>query len=60
MKHITSQEQIKPKTLVAKSKKKDQSIVHLMKRNVERMNKKGSTLPQDNNNNNNNFISPQG
>jgi len=42
MKHIASQKHIKSKTFIAKSKKKDQSIVDLMKRNDEGMNPKGS------------------
>ena len=46
-KHIASQKHIKSKEVIAKSKKKDQSIVDLMKRNDEQMNPKGSTLPKD-------------
>lgn len=37
MKHIASQKRIKSKTVITKSKKKDQIIVDLMKRNGERM-----------------------
>ena len=45
--HIASQKHIKSKEVIAKSKKKDQSIVDLMKRNDEQMNPKGSTLSRD-------------
>lgn len=38
MKHIASQKRIKSKTVITKSKRKDQLIVDLMKRNDERMN----------------------
>ena len=38
MKHIASPKRIKSKTVITKSKKKDQIIVDLMKRNDERMN----------------------
>lgn len=38
MKHIASSKRIKSKTVITKSKKKDQIIVDLMKRNDERMN----------------------
>ena len=46
-KHIASQKHIKSKEVIAKSKKKDQSIVDLMKRNDEQTNPKRSTLPRD-------------
>ena len=46
-KHIASQKHIKSKKVIAKSNKKDQTIVDLMKRNDEQMNPKGSTLPRD-------------
>ena len=46
-KHITSQKHIKSKEVIAKSKKKCQSIVDLMKRNDKEMNPKRSTLPKD-------------
>ena len=45
--HITSQKHIKSEEVIAKSKKKDQSIVDLMIRNDKQMNRKGSTLPKD-------------
>ena len=38
MKHIASQKRIKSKTVITKSKEKDQIIGDLMKRNCERMN----------------------
>ena len=38
MKHIASPKRIKSKTVITKSKKKDQIIVDQMKRNDERMN----------------------
>lgn len=47
MKHIASHKHIKSKEVIAKSKKKDQSIVELMKRNDKQINPKGSTLPED-------------
>ena len=38
MKHIAPQKRIKSKTVITKSRKKDQIIVDLMKRNDEGMN----------------------
>lgn len=46
-KHISSKKHTNSKDVIAKSKKRDRSIVDMMKRNNKAVNPKGSTLPED-------------